>query len=285
MSIIDNRTGWIIRITISLFFSTFVNAQNVITFEKTPLKPLFLQLDNSNVSTYRSPFVNDDLEKYLTLIQLATFLYLEYGIEHHTINNRTSTPNKLDSYFRDKIRWGATTKDDAESASDMLLYGVFIGTMPIIPLFSDNGYFNMLRTSLDVISLNGIITDLVKMSVKRQRPDSYYKTREDTDDSFRSFFSGHTSTTFAIGTSNAIMLSELYPDKKTLIWIGNLSLATATGYLRIAGDKHYISDVICGGLVGYSIARMVHKRKEMKRVNIGLGSVADHFSIDLSIRL
>ena len=289
MPIINKRTGWIVMITISLFFSRFVSAQDVITFDEVSIKPIFSQLDHSNMSAYRSTFVNDiindDLEKYLTSIQLATFLYLEYGIDHHTNDNKTSTPNKLDRFFRDKIRWGVEAKDDAESASDILLYGDIFLTMTILPFFSDNGYLDMLKTSLDVISLNGIVTDLVKMSVKRQRPDSYYETREDTDDSFRSFFSGHTSTTFAIGTSNAIMLSEIYPDKRIPIWIGNLSLAAATGYLRIAGDKHYMSDVICGGLVGYSIARMVHKRKEMKKVNIGLGSVADHFSIDLSIRL
>jgi hypothetical protein len=276
-------------ITISLLFSRFVNAQDFITFDQVSIKPLTSQLDNSNVSAYRSNFVNDDitddLEKYLTSIQLATFLYLEYGIEHHTTNNKTSTPNKLDSFFRDKIKWGPAAKEDAESASDILLYGDIIWTMTILPFFSENGYLNMLKTSLDVISLNGIVTDLVKMSVKRQRPDSYFKTREDTDDSFRSFFSGHTSTTFAIGTSNAIMLSEIYPDKRIPIWIGNLSLAAATGYLRIAGDKHYMSDVICGGLVGYGIARMVHKTKEMKKINIGLGTAADHLSLNLSLRL
>ena len=285
---IDNRMIWILLIALSLSFTNSLNAQDII-LDNTSTKTLDLQFDHSGAwSRTASSSINnlsDDLEKYLTSIQLATFLYLEYGIDHHTNDNKTSTPNKLDRFFRDKIRWGVEAKDDAESASDILLYGDIFLTMTILPFFSDNGYLDMLKTSLDDISLNGIITNLVKMSVKRQRPDSYYETREDTDDSFRSFFSGHTSTTFEIGTSNEIMLSELYPDKKTLIWIGSLSLATATGYLRIAGDKHYMSDVICGGLVGYSIARMVHKRKEMKKVNIGLGSVADHFSIDLSIRL
>ena len=288
MPMIDNRMIWILLIALSLSFTNSLNAQDII-LDNTSTKTLDLQFDHSGAWSRTAPSsinnLSDDLEKYLTSIQLATFLYLEYGIDHHTNDNKTSTPNKLDRFFRDKIRWGVEAKDDAESASDILLYGDIFLTMTILPFFSDNGYLDMLKTSLDVISLNGIITDLVKMSVKRQRPDSFFETRKDKDDSFRSFFSGHTSTTFAIGTSNAIMLSEIYPDKRIPIWIGNLSLAAATGYLRIAGDKHYMSDVICGGLVGYSIARMVHKRKEMKRVNIGLGTGADHLSLSLTLRL
>ena len=159
--------------------------------------------------------------------------------------------------------------DHAASMSDLLLCGAFIGAIPLVPAFSNNYYSKALKLSLNVISLNGIITNIVKMTVKRQRPDSFYKTRADAEDSFRSFFSGHTSTTFALGTSNAIMLSEAYPDKRNLIWFANLSLATATGYLRIAGDKHYLSDVLCGGIVGYFVAKYAHKKRNRKEAILG----------------
>ena len=139
--------------------------------------------------------------------------------------------------------------------------------------------------SLNVISLNGIITNLVKMTVKRQRPDSFYKTRADADDSFRSFYSGHTSTTFALGTSNAILLSEAYPDKRKLIWFTNLSLAAATGYLRIAGDKHYLSDVFCGGIAGYFLAKYAHKEQIQKGRDLGFSYYKSHPSINLSFNL
>ena len=38
-------------------------------------------------------------------------------------------------------------------------------------------------------------------------------------------------------------------DKRT-IWISALGLASATGYLRMAADKHYFSDVLTGAVVG-----------------------------------
>ena len=129
--------------------------------------------------------------------------------------------------------------------------------------------------SLNVISLNGIITNIVKMTVKRQRPDSFYKTRADADDSFRSFFSGHTSTTFALGTSNAILLSEAYPDKRNLIWFANLSLATATGYLRIAGDKHYLSDVLCRNCWLFC-SQVCTQEKDRKETRLGFSFYEKH---------
>ena len=133
--------------------------------------------------------------------------------------------------------------------------------------------------------MNGIVTDIVKMTVKRQRPDSYFETREDADDSFRSFFSGHTSTTFAIGTSNAIILSKTYPDKKKLIWLGNLSLAAATGYFRMAGDKHYFSDVIVGGIVGYTIGKLVHKNRDINKFDLSYGVIAKTPIIYFSLKI
>ena len=175
--------------------------------------------------------------------------------------------------------------DRAASISDLLLYGAFVGTIPLVPVISNKNYSKALKMSLNVISLNGIITNIVKMTVKRQRPDSFYKTRADADDSFRSFFSGHTSTTFALGTSNAILLSEAYPEKKKLIWFANLSLATATGYLRIAGDKHYLSDVFCGGIVGYLVAKYSHERMGSKGTQLGFSSYENHPTISFSLSL
>ena len=230
-------------------------------------------------------YSNSKINNYWLALQISTFLYLEYGIDHHVNVDEKSSPNQVDQYFRNQVKWSTSKMDHAASISDLLLYGAFIGTIPLVPAFSNNYYSKALKMSLNVISLNGIITNIVKMTVKRQRPDSFYKTRADADDSFRSFFSGHTSTTFALGTSNAILLSEAYPDKRNLIWFANLSLATATGYLRIAGDKHYLSDVFCGGIVGYLVAKYSHERMGSKGTRLGFSSYEKHPTINLSFRL
>ena len=231
--------------------------------------------------SYNSTKINN----YWLALQISTFLYLQYGVDHHVNVGEKSAPNVVDQYFRNKVKWSANNMDLAASISDLLLYGAFIGTIPIVPAFSNNNYSKALKMSLNVISLNGIITNIVKMTMKRQRPDSFYKTRAGADDSFRSFFSGHTSTTFALGTSNAILLSKAYPANSKLIWFTNLSLAAATGYLRIAGDKHYMTDVFCGGIVGYLVAKYVHKKMDAKETRLGLSFYEKQPSINLSFRL
>ena len=226
-----------------------------------------------------------EINNYWLALQISTFLYLEYGVDHHVNVDEKPAPNQVDQYFRNQIKWSASKMDRAASISDLLLYGAFIGTIPLVPAFSNNYYSKALKMSLNVISLNGIITNLVKMTVQRQRPDSFYKTRADADDSFRSFFSGHTSTTFALGTSNAILLSEAYPEKSKLIWFTNLTLATATGYFRIAGDKHYFSDVFFGGISGYFLAKYAYKRTNTKVTTMGFSYYKSHPIINLSFYL
>lgn len=41
------------------------------------------------------------------------------------------------------------------------------------------------------------------------------------------------------------------------IWAGGLTLAAVTGYLRIAADKHYFSDVLVGAVVGAGAGLLV----------------------------
>ena len=252
-------------VSISLMFSGPINRQS------------YTKINDS--------YNNIEINNYWLALQISTFLYLEYGIDHHVNVNKKPAPNKVDQYFRKQVKWSTSKMDHAASISDLLLYGAFVGTIPLVPIILNKNYSEALKMSLNVISLNGIITNLVKMTVKRQRPDSYYKTRTDADDSFRSFFSGHTSTTFALGTSNAILLSEAYPEKKKIIWFASTSLATATGYLRIAGDKHYLSDVLCGGIVGYLVAKYLHKRKDAKESGLGFSFNDRHPVINFSLSL
>ena len=226
-----------------------------------------------------------EINNYRLALQVSSFLYLQYGIDHHINVNEKPAPNQIDQYFRNQVKWSKIKMDNAAFISDLLLYGAFIGTIPLVPYFSNYNYSKALKMSLNVISLNGIITNLVKMTVQRQRPDSFYKTRADANDSFRSFYSGHTSTTFALGTSNAILLSEAYPEKRKIIWLTNLSLAGATGYFRIAGDKHYLSDVLFGGIAGYFLAKYAHKETNTKGTKIGFSYYKSHPAINLSFNL
>ena len=223
------------------------------------------------IGTIYNPIIcqNNKSKDYIkTAFQLTSFLYLQYGFESDHLIQDGPPPNPLDKYFRGKFRWEDDKIDQAKSLSDFLLYGFFISSIPITPLVSEEHYYKNLLTNIQVLSLNGIITNTVKILAKRQRPDSYYKTRIYENDQFRSFFSGHTSTAFAIGTSSAIMLSDSHPKRKNIIWATTYSLAIATGYFRIAADKHYLTDIITGGIVGIIVGNLVQKSKQNSNLTI-----------------
>jgi hypothetical protein len=79
----------------------------------------------------------------------------------------------------------------------------------------------------------------------------------DSNDRFRSFFSGHTAMSFASASlvcSHHLTL-DLFDSRSADIGacVTGYVAAAATGTLRIVGDKHYASDVLTGAIVGASM--------------------------------
>ena len=225
--------------------------------------------NNSKLSTcfiyfsimFSTAFCQPTKTEYLiTTAKISAFLYSQYGMHTDVPNNiLTQKPNDLDAKIRSNLRW-KNNGDIAKELSDVLLYGFFVGSIPLSPLLTKNNYMNTLLTNLEVLSINGLVTNIIKHAVKRQRPYSHYGTFPDNDDSYRSFFSGHTSTAFAIGTSTAMTLTRNSNLNENLLWGSILCTATMTGYLRIAADKHYATDVITGAIVGTLIGGFINNR-------------------------
>ena len=81
--------------------------------------------------------------------------------------------------------------------------------------------------------------------------------------------SGHTATAFM----TASMLVKEYGYKSPWIGIGAYSAATATGLMRMANNKHWLSDVLAGAGIGilstemgYYLADLIFKDKGIKRL-------------------
>ena len=218
---------------------------------------------------------------YRTAAEVGVFLFLEYGYtgESPSLETSTESPNSFDQFFRNKLRWNIDKIDNAKTASDILLYGLFLGGIPFTPLISDGDYKTMVLANVEIMAINGLVTNLVKHTVDRKRPSSYYQTRDEGGDTYKSFFSGHTSQAFSIGTSTAIMLSRSHPDKKYLIWGSAITLAATTGYFRIAADKHYMTDVLSGALVGSIIGFWVQKKHAKTYFSIGVDPASTHYQV------
>jgi len=97
-----------------------------------------------------------------------------------------------------------------------------------------------------------LLTQILKFSVGRQRPFARFATEPFTpaNEDNLSFFSGHSSLVFSIAVSSGMVAHRRGYTLEPVIWATGLSLAAATAYLRIAADRHYLTDVLVGSAIG-----------------------------------
>jgi undecaprenyl-diphosphatase len=78
--------------------------------------------------------------------------------------------------------------------------------------------------------------------------------REDIErgDYAASFFSGHTTMAFNGAVFASTVFCAYFPDSawRLPVVAGSLSLAVATGVMRMAAGCHFFSDVLTGALIG-----------------------------------
>jgi membrane-associated phospholipid phosphatase len=68
-----------------------------------------------------------------------------------------------------------------------------------------------------------------------------------------SFCSGHSQAAFVMAAASGTAASLRGYDLAPAVWAGGMSVAVAVAWLRIAADRHYLSDVLAGGVIGSAI--------------------------------
>ncbi len=145
----------------------------------------------------------------------------------------------------------------SSGASDIGMYSSI--ALPALLLLSPHFREEWLPHSImytEAQLLSSGLTGLVKGLAGRPRPYAYnpevsISTKLDSG-TIRSFFSGHTSSSFTGAAYLATVFSLYYPDSpwRIPVIISAFTLATATGILRITAGKHFVTDVIVGAITG-----------------------------------
>ena len=104
--------------------------------------------------------------------------------------------------------------------------------------FDQAGVF-LLGTGIYVAATQGL-----KAAITEARPDGTENT----------YPSGHTATAFF----GATVLAHEYRDTHPEFVIAGYTLATATGALRIANNKHWVTDVLMGSAIGIASAELAY---------------------------
>ena len=230
-----------------------------------------------------NPKPDDYLKSCLGLSALVYSQFFFSPLPSLSRERKVEHVNQFDIKVRKSLKWNSNNLGSASSMSDFLLYGLTLGSIPIIPFFSEDNYYENLITRVNILSLNGLITNLVKITSNRERPKYRFNSiKEKSNETYKSFFSGHTSTAFSIGISNAIILSKQFPKHSTKIWFASTSIAAAAGYLRIASDEHYASDIIAGSIVGSIVGLFLHKSNKNQNFNFSPSLNTIHLSIHIN---
>ncbi len=158
------------------------------------------------------------------------------------------------------------------TVSDALLYSS-IG-LPLLHLLNKNcrkDYCKIVTIHAEVLVMDLAFTELLKETVRRKRPLLYDPTvsmsTKYNKDNFKSFFSGHTSTVAAMSFCFATVFAQYNPNSKAkpAVWALCAALPVATGALRYAAGKHYLTDIITGYAVGALIGVGVPYLHSIKR--------------------
>ena len=109
-----------------------------------------------------------------------------------------------------------------------------------------------------------LVNQVVKLLAGRQRPYAHFKNDQGyakSEDNL-SFYGGHTSFAFSVAAATVTVAAMRgYAGVGIAAGVG-FTLATAVGYLRIAADQHYLTDILIGtavgGLMGWAIPWVFH---------------------------
>lgn len=175
---------------------------------------------------------------------------------------RLCARNALDGAVHDSLMWQDV--QPARRLSDALLFGI----VPAFTLASvyavgriEGGRHSASENALvlsEALVTAALLTQITKYAVGRERP--FLRTQREhgeamthgADDNL-SFFSGHTSISFALAVGAGSIASLRGYEQAPWIWAIGVPLAALTGYLRIAADRHYFTDVLTGALVGSAV--------------------------------
>lgn len=225
----------------------------------------------------RNRVVHLSLTVSLGLVFLASETFLKDDLTTEAC--RWCEPPAFDRVTRNALVWEDKKRADLLSSIDAYVVAPIVGLGLLIASEADASPSRLIDDTLPVletVAISQVLTQIVKFSVSRQRPYAYFADGEPlyTTDDNASFWSGHSALGFGITASAGLICHWRGYWTEPYVWGAGIALSLSTEYLRIAADKHYLSDVVVGGFVGIGAGLVIPRlmRRELKLVPIKNGA-------------
>jgi membrane-associated phospholipid phosphatase len=194
--------------------------------------------------------------------------------------------NSLDMGVRRAVVWrDAGTADSLSSLTAFFLIPLAAVGLDAVAASHEGAGSNVPEDALLVAEAGIIAADvnqIAKLAFGRERPYAYALSRSPdasqlrphTPDDDLSFFSGHTTEAFALAAASGTVAELRGYRWAPLTWGVGAALAAATAYLRIAADRHWLTDVLVGAVVGAGIGTGLPLLFHPRTNDAGQGSVS-----------
>ena len=183
-----------------------------------------------------------------------------------------------------------TTDSKASGYSNIGLFAAvsFAFVDPVISGFRESNVQTGLVDGImyaESMSLTFAMTNVVKIAVRRPRPQAYIDAEahkndpnyaNSTTDSSLSFFSGHAAETAAVGATATYLAFARAPHsvRPWITLIVATGLTTFVSIERVRAGAHFPTDVIAGSIAGAGIGVIVphlHRTSEIKQRRVWVG--------------
>jgi membrane-associated phospholipid phosphatase len=109
----------------------------------------------------------------------------------------------------------------------------------------------------EAITVAGALTTVTRYTTARIRPFAYYGQGTGVPVDHLSFWSGHTTTAFSAAAAAGYVAQIRGYDSWPWVYAVGFTAAGAVAYFRVAGDKHWMTDVLVGAAMGTGVGFLV----------------------------
>ena len=170
---------------------------------------------------------------------------------------RWCNPGQFDVWVRNELIWSDPKTADTASGALMVALPVGAALAMIFTARANDATGREVAEDLLVIAeataTATAMMQVAKYPTARLRPDAWAAGGSTSAGSKMSFWAGHASSAFAIAAS-ATQVSRMR-GRASWKWIAVATFtgAAAIGYLRVAADRHWGTDVLVGTAVGTTV--------------------------------
>jgi len=169
-------------------------------------------------------------------------------------------PPGVDVSVRTALVW--SNPAPAAVTSDILVAAVPVGLG--LWVFLEAEAAGGLRTAAEdllviteAMTVAGALTTVTRYTTARIRPYAYFGQGSGVPEDHLSFWSGHTTTAFSAAAAAGYVAQLRGYESWPWIYAVGFTAAGAVSYFRVAGDKHWMTDVVVGAVMGTGIGFLV----------------------------